>query len=41
MRHHYDYIKEEHVDFCFVCKYSIVDAINPGKHPELNREYPE
>jgi hypothetical protein len=41
MRHHYDYIKGDSVDFCFVCKYSIVDAINPGKHPELNKEYPE
>jgi hypothetical protein len=41
MRHHYDYRTSTHVEFCFVCKYRIVEAIDPSRHPALEAEYPE
>jgi len=31
----------EIVDFCFVCKYFIVDLIDAGQHQVLDKEYPE
>jgi hypothetical protein len=27
--------------FCFVCKYSLVDIIDPSKHAQLDAQYPE
>ncbi|HET8922523.1 MAG TPA: M64 family metallopeptidase [Candidatus Acidoferrum sp.] len=30
-----------HPDFCFVCKYFIVDLIDSGQHEALEKEYPE
>ncbi len=41
MRHHYDYNLSDHVAFCFVCKYMILNIINPGQHPALDTEYPD
>jgi hypothetical protein len=29
-----------HFRFCFVCRYSIVNEVNPRRHPELNALYP-
>lgn len=28
------------VDFCFVCKYAMVDAVDPGAHGEIDKEFP-
>ena len=29
------------IEFCFVCKYVIVESVDPGSHGELDRrEYP-
>ena len=28
------------VEFCFVCKYILVEHIDPSKHPEIDKKYP-
>jgi hypothetical protein len=28
------------VDFCFVCQYTLVDLIDPSKHPNIDKNYP-
>ncbi len=35
-----EFVDEKDVGFCFVCKYIIVDKIDPTKHGDLDREYP-
>ena len=32
--------KEDDNHFCFVCKYAIVDAVDPSRHDLVDREYP-
>jgi hypothetical protein len=42
MRNSYDDVEQRHVDFCFVCQFTIVESINAGRHPSLDdKEYPE
>lgn len=42
MRNSYDDIHNSIVGFCFVCQYSMVQNINPARHPTLDtKEYPE
>ncbi|MBK7936209.1 MAG: hypothetical protein IPJ82_03650 [Lewinellaceae bacterium] len=31
--------REEKFEFCVVCRYIIVDQINPAKHPDIDRDY--
>lgn len=35
MRDHY----ESTAEFCVVCRYIIVDQVNPAKHPEIDKDY--
>jgi hypothetical protein len=28
------------IEFCFVCQYTLVDLIDPSKHPEIDKNYP-
>ena len=35
-----DRMQRRHFRFCFVCRYTIVSEVNPGRHPDLDALYP-